>query len=377
MSSLDLKRRKMAVQKSIEDIDKSIVVVIDDIDRLPPDEIRIVIQVIKAIGDFNRVSYLLAYEPEPVIKSLEYNGTYDGRRYLEKIVLAAYPIPRIGYWHLKGFLRNHLSNMVTNMHLTISQVDGLLLNDALDSTAIVRTLSTPRDVIRLINRLIITAKNTWGEVNFADMLAFETLELKYPKISNAIRNNPELFLKTSVVEGDYIIQDHLDAMIDDSKSGEEPGFMKELLLNYDPLEIKNIRSIISFVFPNLLSKWTHLSQEEAVANNRICTRESLLKLLHSGPNKYIFSSKEVKHFFVTETDRMEILLDYLQSGSIVNWLLYANQFIDSLEISNPQSLCEVLLKFSRFAFKEHHQNLTDSIAPFLISLIYQCVIKNK
>jgi len=68
MSNLDLNRRKEAVQKSIEDIGKPIIVIIDDIDRLPPDEIRIVIQVVKAIGDFNRVSYLLAFDPDPVIK---------------------------------------------------------------------------------------------------------------------------------------------------------------------------------------------------------------------------------------------------------------------------------------------------------------------
>jgi len=371
MSRLDLNKRKMAVQNSIEDIDKSIIVFIDDIDRLPPDEIRIVIQVIKAIGDFNRVSYLLAFEPEPVIKSLEYNGTYDGSRYLEKIVQASYPIPRIGYWHLKGFLRNHLKDLLSSMQVTTSGADDQLLSEALDSTAIVRTLSTPRDVIRLTNRLKITAKNTWGEVNFADMLAFETLELKYPIISNAIRNNPELFLKTSVLEGDYILQDQLDDMTDDSKSGEEPPFIKELLSNYNSLETKNIRSILSFIFPTLLSKWEHISQEESATNNRICTRESLLKLLHSGPNKYIFSSEEVKHFLESDTDRREILLDYLQSGSIVSWLQYANQFVKSASLCNPSSLCVELLEISRIAFKDYQLNLTDYTSLLLITLIYQ------
>jgi len=284
-------------------------------------------------------------------------------------VQAAYPIPRIGYWHLKGFLRNHVTQLLSDIQVTMSAPDDHLLNEALDSTAIVRALSTPRDVIRLANRLKITAKNTWGEVNFADMLAFETLEMKYPKTSNAIRNNPELFLKTSVLEGDYILQDHLDDMTGDTKSEEEPAFIKELLANFTSLERKNIRSILSFIFPTLLSKWEHISQDEAVVNNRICTRESLLKLLHSGPNKYIFSSEEIRHFLESDADRREILLDYLQSGSIASWLQYANQFVSSACICKPLLLCTELFELSKLAFRDHHQNLTDYASLLILSLI--------
>jgi hypothetical protein len=370
MTKLDLRKRKNAVQQSIDDIGKPIIVIIDDIDRLPPAEVRTVIQVIKAIADFDRVSYLLAYEPEPVIKSLEYNGTYDGRRYLEKIVQAAYPIPRIGYWHLKGFLRNHINNMFMSMELTTSAMDDQLLNYALDSTAIVRALSTPRDAIRLVNRLTITAKNTWGEVSVADMLAFETLELKYPKISTVIRNNPGIFLKTSVAEGDYIDQDYFDQAIEDFKEGEDPACVRELFTEFEPLQIKNIRSIMGFIFPTMFKTFGHHSQDEAVRTNRICTRESLLKLLHSGPNKYLFSSEEVKHFFETESDRRQILLDYLESGSIVGWLQYANQFIDKSRVNNPLSICLELLEVSRSAHIDYNINLTDNTSALILSLIY-------
>lgn len=368
MTKLDLNLRKMAVEESLGDIGKPIIVFIDDIDRLPPDEIRIVIQVVKAIANFNRVSYLLAYEPEPVVRSLQYNGIYDGNRYLEKIVQAAYPIPRIGYWHLKGFFRNHISEMLTRLELKTTDVENELLNEALDTTAIVRALSTPRDVIRLMNRLTITAKNTWGEVNFADMVAFETLELKYPKISNTIRNTPELFLKLTVLEGDYITQDHLDDMLNDTQN-DEPPFVKELLAEFDGIQTRNIRSILSFIFPKLLSKWEHISPEDALSQNRICTREALLKLLHSGPNRYIFSTEEIKHFVLSETDRKEILLDHLQSGSIVTWLPYLNQFIINLEVANPVSLCSLMIDICNVAFKEYNQELVDSASIPILSLL--------
>lgn len=369
MAELDLLGRKKAVQKAINELGKPIIVIIDDIDRLPPDEIRIVIQTVKAIGDFDRVSYLLAYDPEPIIKSLAYNDIYDGRRYLEKIIQASYPLPRIGYWHLKSFLNFHIKALLKSLKIDLSAVDQEILNEALDTTAIVRSLSSPRDVIRLVNRLRVTASNTQGEVNFADTLAFETLETKYPTISESIRRQPEIFLKTSIVEGDYITQDHLDDITERDSQRDEFPFIKELLSKQNQADIKNIRSILSFIFPSIFGEWASTSEEEATFNNRISTKESLLKLLHSGPTKYIFSSNEIKHFFASDNDRQEILIDAFEAGVLAGWLRYASGFTSKSKIFNPSSITSVLLNISKTAFEDQRQNLTDDISYFIIDMI--------
>jgi hypothetical protein len=369
MAELDLLGRKEAVQKAITELGKPIVVIIDDIDRLPPDEIRVVIQTVKAIGDFDGVSYLLAYEPEPIIKSLEYNNIYDGRRYLEKIIQAAYPLPRIGYWHLKSFLKFHLKSLLATLKIDLSETDKEILNEALDTTAIVRSLSSPRDVIRLVNRLRVTASNTRDEVNFADTLAFETLELKYPSISEAIRRNPEIFFKESIIEGDYITQDHLDDISDRDNQSDEPHFLKELLSKPTELETKNIRSILGFIFPSIFVSWGSRSHEEATYNNRISIKECLLKLLHSGPTKYIYSSNEIKHFFSSDNDRQEILIDAFEAGFLQGWLRYASEFTSKSNIVNPSSITSVLLNISKTAFIEQRQNLTDDISYFIIYML--------
>jgi len=369
MTELDLLGRKKAVQKAIAELGRPIIVIIDDIDRLPPEEIRIIIQVVKAIGDFDRVSYLLAYEPDPIIKSLAYGNIYDGRRYLEKIIQASYPLPRIGYWHLKSFLNFHIKLLLNDIKLKLSPTDKNILNEALDTTAIVRSLSSPRDVIRLVNRLRLTANNTRGEVNFADTLAFETLELKYSAISEAIRSQPEIFLKTSIAEGDYISQDHLDEMTERDSQRDEPPFIKEMLSEQTPVNTKNIRSILGFIFPSIFNEWDSSSHDESMFNNRISTREGLLKLLHSGPTKYIFSSDEVKHFLTSENDRREILIDAFEAGTLPGWLQYASEFTSKANISNPLSICYELLKISLTAFKEKNLNLTGNIGGFIISIL--------
>ncbi|MCE5319267.1 MAG: KAP family NTPase [Parachlamydia sp.] len=369
MADLNLLNRKEAVQKAIAELKKPIIVLIDDIDRLPPDEIRVVIQAVKAIGDFDRVSYLLAFEPEPIVKSLAYNDIYDGRRYLEKIIQASYPLPRIGYWHLKSFLNSHIKILLADIKLELSTRDKEILNEALDTTAIVRSLSSPRDVIRLVNRLRVTANNTREEVNFADTLAFETLELKYSTISEAIRRQPEIFLKTSIVEGDYITQDQLDDLTDRENKKDEPPLIKDLLSVQTPADIKNIRSILGFIFPSLFGEWDVSSHEEAIFNNRISTKESLLKLLHSGPTRYIYSSNEIKHFFKSENDRREILLDAFQAGVLPGWLQYASEFMSKASIVNSLAISDELIQIAETAHKENGQNLTDYIARFIIIML--------
>lgn len=369
MAALDLLGRKEGVQKAISGLGKPIIVIIDDIDRLPPEEIRIIIQAVKAVGDFDRVSYLLAYEPEPIIRSLAYNDIYDGRRYLEKIIQASYPLPRIGYWHLKSFLNSHIKALLDDIKIVLSPGDKIILNEALDTTAIVRSLSSPRDIIRLVNRLRVTANNTRGEVNFADSLAFETLELKYTTISEAIRKQPEIFLKTSVIEGDYILQDKLDDISDRDKEREESPFIQELLTETNSADTKNIRSILSFIFPSIFGEWSAYSHEDAVFNNRISTKESLLKLLHSGPTKFIYSSKEIKHFLASENDRREILIDAFDAGVLPGWLQYASEFTSKSDIVNPVSIINELIALSKTAHTENRQNLTDYIAPFVISIL--------
>ncbi|HEX72194.1 MAG TPA: hypothetical protein ENN65_02650, partial [Candidatus Hydrogenedentes bacterium] len=106
LMDLSLQARKEDLQQHLGKLRRPIVVIIDDIDRLPPEHVRTVFQMLKAVTDFPRVAYLVAYDPDPVFQALSYNGIYDGRLYLEKLVQVSYPIPRISYIHRKEHLES-------------------------------------------------------------------------------------------------------------------------------------------------------------------------------------------------------------------------------------------------------------------------------
>ena len=69
--------------------------VIDDIDRLTFEEIRLLFRLVKANADFPRFIYLLLFQKNNAIKALDPVCDNQGAEYLEKIVQVGYDVPEI------------------------------------------------------------------------------------------------------------------------------------------------------------------------------------------------------------------------------------------------------------------------------------------
>lgn len=80
-----------ATSKALAEKQIKLLVVIDDMDRLQPDELLAVLRVIRLLGRFPGVSYLLAYDEDTLFATLTTTNDRDrARRFMEKIV--QYPI---------------------------------------------------------------------------------------------------------------------------------------------------------------------------------------------------------------------------------------------------------------------------------------------
>lgn len=73
--------------------DLKIIVSIDDIDRLSEEEIIAVFQLVKALADFPKTIYLLAFDYDVVVKALGKIQHGDGKEYLEKVIQVPFEIP--------------------------------------------------------------------------------------------------------------------------------------------------------------------------------------------------------------------------------------------------------------------------------------------
>lgn len=186
-----------AIRESIDSMLKKqkakILVVIDDIDRLPAEEIRQIFQVVKAVADFPKTIYLLSFDREVVIKALSQIQGGTGEEYLEKIVQAPFDLPFPDRTSLRRLLFEQLDEIFAGVpESSLDPVEwGNIYWDGIDTF-----IRTPRDVKRFINILRPTFPIVKGEVNTADFLGIQALRLFAPEIFHFVVNSKDLLTGT-------------------------------------------------------------------------------------------------------------------------------------------------------------------------------------
>lgn len=78
--------KKQTLEKELLKFDGRVVVIIDDIDRLPNDQVRMVFQLVASLAKLPKINYLLSFDGEVVTWALSEVQKCDGAEYLEKVV---------------------------------------------------------------------------------------------------------------------------------------------------------------------------------------------------------------------------------------------------------------------------------------------------
>lgn len=186
----DVPALKTEISKILRDAGKRILVLIDDIDRLTPEETRQLFTVIKALGDFPNVVYLLAFDRGVATHAIEQQNGLPGEQYLEKIIQVPFELPPIDQTALHAALFKRLDEVLGETP------DGLfdqsywtnIFHDGIDGL-----IKVPRDVVRFTNTLAVTYPCIRGEVNPVDFIALEAVRVFLPGLYALIRTNPEMF----------------------------------------------------------------------------------------------------------------------------------------------------------------------------------------
>lgn len=168
-----------------------LIIVIDDFDRLSQEEIRLMFQVVKILGDFQNTVYLLLMDKDVVVNSLKGVQGGDGDDYLRKIIQIPITIPKISNSQLNFVLHKEFEKVISvDKYTLIKDLYNEIIN-----VCVIPFISTIRDVKRIIN--IFEFKNSFlkDEVNQADLLALCALELYVPEAYDIIRSNKENLTK--------------------------------------------------------------------------------------------------------------------------------------------------------------------------------------
>jgi predicted KAP-like P-loop ATPase len=234
---------------------KRFIVVIDDIDRLSPDEAIVMFRLVKSVGRLPNVIYVLAFDRLLAERVVAERFPSEGPHYLEKIVQASFELPvplgsdlhqlvLSGIWEIAGAPEDRLMVHVMNMFHEILAPE----------------IHTPRDAIRFVNAFSVTWPAVADEVDLGDFVALETYRLFRPAIYQAIRANQSLVTGVAVMGMGYsgMTGEQLDVRMLSSVS--EPERFRRGLMR---------------LFPKLESIWgnTYHSGNEWTKERRACSEQ--------------------------------------------------------------------------------------------------------
>lgn len=180
--------QKRVVEKLLQEYDKKLLIVIDDIDRLSNDQIRQVFQLVTAVARFPNTIYLLVFDRDVVVKALEKVQEGNGNAYLEKVIQVPLSIPEISREKRENVLFNRLDAILNAYTMRLDQSYW----QRVFPTCIRPYLKSLREINRLSNLLQFKLASISQEVNFVDMVSLSTIELTYPEIYEWIKRNKGL-----------------------------------------------------------------------------------------------------------------------------------------------------------------------------------------
>ena len=195
LEDTNLDKAKTNLEKALIKSNQKIIVIIDDIDRLPNTQIRDIFQLVKQVGNFPNIIYVLSMDGDVVCSALESVHNIDGAEYLEKIVQIPFEIPALLKPKLKEIFLEKLDDTVNDISDNV-KIDKYYWSEVFIN-CIEPYIKTLRDVNRVINTFQFRYKLLSTETSLEDVVALTTIEVLEPQLYQWIGSNKDLLCSTA------------------------------------------------------------------------------------------------------------------------------------------------------------------------------------
>ena len=171
----------------LEKEQRRFLIIIDDIDRLSPDEALAIFRIVKSVGRLPNVMYLLVFDRELAEKAIKEKYPSEGPHFLEKIIQASFEVPSPLPTDLNKAVLTSIENICgSSDESRITRI----LNVFYD--VVTPYINTPRHVVRFQNAISVSWPAVENEISLADFIALETIRLYEPLLFQAIRLNKSM-----------------------------------------------------------------------------------------------------------------------------------------------------------------------------------------
>lgn len=333
-SALNLKKR---CNEYFRDLNYRFIVVIDDLDRMTGDEINQILILVKSLADFDNFIYILSYDKEVVVKSINSVPEEYKSEFLEKIIQLQFVVPESSPIRFNEMVINELKPIYEKClkdNINTPNKFSILLK------YIEPFLKNIRDLKRYINELISYSEFT-REINVTDafiLIALHTFEYKiYLKLKNSesiLLEGWNLFLKED---------EEIKKMLND--------FLNELEPLVEHIKSNELNMILKYLFPIFERKDQAIGRSEKTGfnwhkENRICSGKFFKRYFTLTLEKHESSSILLSYFLKLEdSDEIyHIINDEMKTGTVNSFLENFRYYIDEVPKNNVEHYIYAFMK---------------------------------
>ena len=330
---------------ALADMDSKYLIIIDDIDRLSPDEAILIFRLVKSVGGLPNVMYLLAYDRQLAEKIVTDRYPSEGPHYLEKIVQLSFELPEPSRAMLEKEFLTRLDSMIEEREYRDSDYFRNLFDEI-----VAPEIKTPRDLIRILNPLTVTWPAVKGEVDPADFLCLETLRVQSPKLYATIRAN-KILLTGSVMED---IGFSARRRLEERRTADQ---YNKIFLEPEPeSEHERLRDGLMQLFPELERAWRNVDQinlpPDRNRQRRVCAPRHFDTYFRFSLSEDLISKREIEPLIQKAGD-----FDYIRGS-----------FLAANEISQPDGLSKATHLLYELAIRT--DDIPDDLIGDLLKAIY-------
>lgn len=187
LDSLSLAELKEQIASDLKSLSQPLLVVLDDIDRLTKEEIRLTLQLVKANADFPNIVYLLVAQREAMRLALEEIAPGRADQFLEKIIQIGFDVPTVNRRQYEALLFEGLNALLEGPGLE-SRFSGRYWHSI--SQHILPLFTTVRDINRFLAGLAFHVElfrnGDTFEVNPVDLIVLEAVRFFEPDLYKRI-----------------------------------------------------------------------------------------------------------------------------------------------------------------------------------------------
>lgn len=180
----------------LKQIDRPIVISIDDVDRLHDDEVKLMLNLIRDTADFPNLFYIIAADKKNLCLSLERLGIEAPEVYMKKFINFECLFPANDAV-LKKIFQEKLDSVLREYSCTGTK--DPIIDSIFEIESLLNAFETPRDIVRFFNVFTfamdcIERNGMMGEINVADLFAISIIQYLNINLYRIFRDDDSLLL---------------------------------------------------------------------------------------------------------------------------------------------------------------------------------------